>query len=87
MKRSWPKLHSYRPKGGALAVPPTPRDPHEHMTPVQALALVAQEQPTEVLIVGYAADGHFFARSSAMSRQGALWLLEKGRQHVVGVLE
>lgn len=54
------------------------------MTVEQALAFVQRENLKDVLILGFAEDGEFVARSSNMSRKDALWLIEHGRRHTMG---
>lgn len=47
------------------------------MTPELAIESAKAVGYTEVLIVGYDADGALVFRSSRMSRKDALWLCEK----------
>lgn len=58
------------------------------MTPKQALlsalGFAENDNLTEVVIVGYDKDGDLLVRSSRMNREGALWLAEMLRQHVLG---
>lgn len=57
--------------------------PHDNMTPEEALLLTAREKPKKVLILYFDEDGQFGTRSSAMTRETALWLIELAR---LGVL-
>lgn len=52
----------------------------ENFQPEQALASAASLNLTDVLVIGYDADGVLAVRSSHMSRAEALFLLEQGRQ-------
>lgn len=54
------------------------------MTPDQALHSALQADLTDVLVIGYDADGCLIVRSSRMTRADALWLSEKGREWVLG---
>ena len=54
--------------------------------PDQALASAAQLNPQGVLVVGYDEDGHFFIRSSSMTREQGLWLIEWAKMHALGLL-
>ncbi len=58
--------------------------PSSTMTPDQALASVSQFEPSDVIIIGYDCRGEFFTRSSRLTKQEALWLTEKLREHVLG---
>lgn len=52
-------------------------------TPEQALESAKSVALTDVLIIGYDADGSLFVRSSKLTRAEALFLLEKGRDYVM----
>lgn len=52
-------------------------------TPEQALESAKSVALTDVLIIGYDADGSLFVRSSRLTRAEALFLLEKGRDYVM----
>lgn len=52
-------------------------------TPEQALESAKSVELTDVLIIGYDADGALFVRSSRLNRAEALFLLEKGRDYVM----
>lgn len=52
-------------------------------TPEQALESAKSVALTDVLIIGYDADGALFVRSSRLTRAEALFLLEKGRDYVM----
>jgi len=60
--------------------------PHTRMTPEEALTLCSREEWDEVIIIGYRKDSPDFAtRSSHMSRECALWLVEHAKMHVLGL--
>jgi hypothetical protein len=40
--------------------------------------------PTEVLVIGYAADGELFVRGSPPDPGNAFWLMEMARKKLVG---
>lgn len=52
-------------------------------TPEQALESAKSAALTDVLVIGYDADGALFVRSSRLTRAEALFLLEKGRDYVM----
>ena len=52
----------------------------ENFKPEQALASASSLGLTDVLVVGYDADGVLAVRSSHMSRAEALFLLEQAKQ-------
>ena len=52
-------------------------------TPEQALESAKSNNLSDVLIIGYDADGDLFVRSSRLTRAEALFLLEKGRDYVM----
>ncbi len=57
----------------------------DKMTPEQALKYVLQEGDLEdVLIVGYDKDGELVIRSSAMTREQALFMSVKAQEHAMG---
>lgn len=61
--------------------------PHTKMTPEQALAYCMRENWEDVIIVGYKTSGpDLVTRSSAMTREKALWLTEHLRLHVLDLL-
>jgi hypothetical protein len=49
----------------------------------QALASAGQLELSSVLVIGHDKDGDLLIRSSRMSREGALWLVEKARAYVL----
>lgn len=55
----------------------------------QVLAAVTKEQKdfSQVLIIAIDADEEIIVRSSHMTRQDALWLVESGRLHALGLLK
>jgi hypothetical protein len=57
----------------------------DHMTVEQALDYTKKDGLTEVLIIGHDADGDLIIRSSHLSRKDALWLLEQGKLHTLGL--
>ena len=59
--------------------------PHNRMTPEEALAEVSAEEWDEVLIVGFhKGDDEISVRTSHMTRELALWLVEHAKLHVLG---
>ena len=61
--------------------------PHERMTPTEAFAACSQEEWSNVLICGFHEDdGDIVVRSSHMSREFALWIIEHAKLHVMGRL-
>lgn len=58
--------------------------PSTSYTPEQALDSAKQLAPTDVLVIGYDADGDLLIRSSRMDRKDALWLLKVAERHVFG---
>jgi hypothetical protein len=59
--------------------------PHEKMRPVEALACSSAEEWEAVIICGYhPGDDGLIVRSSAMTREQALWIIEHCRAHVLG---
>lgn len=58
--------------------------PHERMTPAEALATASREEWDNVFICGFHADsGELVIRSSHMSREFALWIVEHAKLHVM----
>lgn len=51
--------------------------PRSTFTPAQALAAAAQTKLSDVIVVGFDADGDLFVRSSRMSRSDALWIAKE----------
>lgn len=61
-------------------------NPHERMTPVEALSAASLREWDEVVILGYQKDSNELSTmSSAMSRRDALWIAEFFRLHVIGL--
>ncbi len=58
---------------------------HSRLTVQQALGTVADLTLTDVLVIGYNEEGSLIVRSSEMTREAALWLLEKAKLHALGV--
>ena len=57
----------------------------DKMMPEQALNYTLQEgNLTDVLIIGYGEDGELVIRSSAMSREQALFMSVKAQEHAMG---
>ena len=56
--------------------------PHERMTTEQALAASADEAWDDVIVCGFQ-DGKLFVRSSHMTREFALWIIEHTKLHVM----
>lgn len=56
-----------------------------HMKPEQALDSVRRDFPdaSDVVIIGYDDDGHFFVRSSHLSRRDVLWMAEQLRKYAL----
>lgn len=54
------------------------------LTAEQALHSALNENLTDVLVCGYAADGSLVVRSSRMTRADALWLAEMLRRWTIG---
>lgn len=56
-----------------------------YMTPEQAIDCTRRDFPgaTDVVLIGYDADGHFFVRSSHLSRRDVLWMAEKLRAYAL----
>ena len=61
--------------------------PHENMTVEQALDFVKREQPKEVVVLYVSQNNNFCTVSSGMDRKDALWLIESGREWVMGRLD
>lgn len=58
--------------------------PHERMTPEQVLAYAAREEWEHVVICGFHKDGETISvRSSHMTREFALWIVEHTKLHVM----
>lgn len=58
--------------------------PHERMTPGQALEVAAREDWEHVIICGFHVDdGRVVLRSSHVSREFALWIIEHAKLHVM----
>ncbi len=58
--------------------------PHERMTVDEALASAAREPWENVLIIGFHVDdGSLVVRSSHMSREFALWIIEHAKLHIM----
>lgn len=61
---------------------------HERMTPEQCLAVCAREPWERVIVVGYQEGrGDVVLRSSGMTREQALWIVEWARRHALGLDE
>ncbi len=61
--------------------------PHTKMTPQEALALCQREDWDSIIIAGYEGpEKDFIVRSSALSREEALWLAEHLRLHALNLL-
>lgn len=58
---------------------------HSRLTVQQALGVASELELTDVLLVGYNEEGALVIRSSEMTRETALWLLEKAKLHTLGV--
>ena len=60
---------------------------HDRMTPEETLALVSREQWDSVLVCGFhSGSTALVIRSSAMSREEALWLVEHTKLAVLDKL-
>ena len=60
---------------------------HTRMTPEEVIAFITREEWESLLICGYHKDDpDFVVRSSAMSREQALWLIEHAKLHVLNRL-
>lgn len=59
--------------------------PSATFTVDQALDDVKQMQLTDVLILGYDEDDALIVRSSRMTRAEALFLIELGKMHTMGI--
>lgn len=63
----------------------------ENFTPEQALLSALEfcrfDEPREVVVIGYDANGTLFVRSSKMSRRDALWIAEVFKQYALGEYE
>jgi hypothetical protein len=58
--------------------------PHERMTPEQALSSASREAWENVLICGFHVDsGEIIVRSSHMTREFALWIIEHAKLHAM----
>lgn len=56
----------------------------DHLPPKELIASVlAHRQPNDLILLGYANDGEFFANFSSMSKAQALWLLERAKKHIM----
>lgn len=61
--------------------------PHARMTPEEALAEASREPWENVMIVGFHKDhGPIVVRSSHMTREVALWIIEHAKLHVLDQL-
>jgi hypothetical protein len=62
--------------------------PHERMTPEQALAIASREEWTDVIICGFHKDSgeEIVVRSSHVTREFALWILEHARLWILGFI-
>lgn len=58
--------------------------PSSNFTPDQALQSAKDMGLQDVLILGYDKDGHFFTRSSCITKAEGVFLLELARDHVMG---
>lgn len=58
-------------------------DPHDNMTPEECLSLCARELTdlTDVIVIGFDADGDLVVRASAMARKDAVWALLMALDH------
>jgi hypothetical protein len=58
--------------------------PHDNMTPEQALAVASREEWEGVIVLGYQPDSDaLILRSSHMTREQALWIVEHARLRVL----
>ena len=58
--------------------------PHERMTPEQALAQAARENWRDVIICGFHKDDEtIVVRSSNVTREFALWIMEHAKLHIL----
>lgn len=61
-------------------------NPHERMTPEEALAKCSREEWDKIVIVGFHhGNNELIVRSSHISRETALWIIEHTRMHVLGL--
>lgn len=59
---------------------------HERMTPEEALAKCSREEWEQVIIIGFHRDHNgLIVRSSHMSLEAALWIIENAKLHVMDV--
>lgn len=56
---------------------------NDNMSPEQVLRSSIDEGLNDVIVVGYNSEGEIFVRSSKMSRQEALWIVEQLRIYVL----
>lgn len=62
--------------------------PHVNMTPKEALSYALKEDWEDVIIIGYHKDRDgLVSRSSNMSRQEALWIIEFAKRQAMGLDE
>lgn len=60
---------------------------HSNLTAEQVLAVASREEWIDVIICGYHKDnGALVVRSSKMSRQDCLWIMEHTKLHAMGRL-
>jgi hypothetical protein len=59
--------------------------PHDRMTPQELFTVVQREPWEKVIVVGFheGGDGSLVMRSSHMSREFALWIIEHAKLHVL----
>ncbi len=61
--------------------------PHDRMTPEELFASVQREPWETALVIGYHVDdGTIVVRSSHVSREFALWIIEHAKLHIMGQL-
>lgn len=61
--------------------------PHERMTTDEVFAASAREPWDDVMVIGFHKDGSLAVRSSHMSREFALWIVEHAKLHIMDRLE
>lgn len=56
---------------------------HTRMTPEQCLQSCIEEDLHEAIVLGWDRDGRLFMRSSHMTREHALWMIECSKDLVI----
>ena len=86
MKTSIPKLHSIRLKGHENVVPLDIVSSHD-IDPQRVLVNALNKRLTNVVVLGYRADGDEFFATSYADGANLLWLLKRGEHRLMQIID